>query len=70
MLESHPDNTVESSALYSYHTVLCERGNVMQLNSVLAQDCRFFCFLVDHVKFGPPMRKETDPCPDLVRLNN
>uniref|UniRef100_A0A671L8S9 Mitogen-activated protein kinase kinase kinase kinase n=1 Tax=Sinocyclocheilus anshuiensis TaxID=1608454 RepID=A0A671L8S9_9TELE len=23
----------------------------------------------DHVRFGPPMRKETDPCPDLVRLN-
>uniref|UniRef100_A0A8C1VK57 Mitogen-activated protein kinase kinase kinase kinase n=1 Tax=Cyprinus carpio TaxID=7962 RepID=A0A8C1VK57_CYPCA len=22
----------------------------------------------DHVRFGPPMRKETDPCPDLVRL--
>uniref|UniRef100_A0A673M9H5 Mitogen-activated protein kinase kinase kinase kinase n=1 Tax=Sinocyclocheilus rhinocerous TaxID=307959 RepID=A0A673M9H5_9TELE len=24
---------------------------------------------IDHVRFGPPMRKETDPCPDLVRLN-
>uniref|UniRef100_A0A672T7U8 Mitogen-activated protein kinase kinase kinase kinase n=1 Tax=Sinocyclocheilus grahami TaxID=75366 RepID=A0A672T7U8_SINGR len=30
-----------------------------------ACDYRFFCFPVDHVKFGPPMRKETDPCPDL-----
>uniref|UniRef100_A0A8C1VPH3 non-specific serine/threonine protein kinase n=1 Tax=Cyprinus carpio TaxID=7962 RepID=A0A8C1VPH3_CYPCA len=33
-----------------------------------ACDYRFFCFPVDHVRFGPPMRKETDPCPDLVRL--
>uniref|UniRef100_A0A671QJI0 non-specific serine/threonine protein kinase n=1 Tax=Sinocyclocheilus anshuiensis TaxID=1608454 RepID=A0A671QJI0_9TELE len=31
-----------------------------------ACDYRFFCFPVDHVKFGPPMRKETDPCPDLI----
>uniref|UniRef100_A0A8C1W6F7 Mitogen-activated protein kinase kinase kinase kinase n=1 Tax=Cyprinus carpio TaxID=7962 RepID=A0A8C1W6F7_CYPCA len=42
----------------------------LELNTVIlfgsrACDYRFFCFPVDHVKFGPPMRKETDPCPDL-----
>uniref|UniRef100_A0A8C1NCK4 Mitogen-activated protein kinase kinase kinase kinase 6 n=1 Tax=Cyprinus carpio TaxID=7962 RepID=A0A8C1NCK4_CYPCA len=67
----HADNTVESGALYSYHTIECERGSMLQLNTVIlfgsrACDYRFFCFPVDHVKFGPPMRKETDPCPDLA----
>uniref|UniRef100_A0A8C1NEW7 Mitogen-activated protein kinase kinase kinase kinase n=1 Tax=Cyprinus carpio TaxID=7962 RepID=A0A8C1NEW7_CYPCA len=43
----------------------------LELNTVIlfgsrACDYRFFCFPVDHVKFGPPMRKETDPCPDLI----
>uniref|UniRef100_A0A9J7ZIY5 Mitogen-activated protein kinase kinase kinase kinase 6 n=1 Tax=Cyprinus carpio carpio TaxID=630221 RepID=A0A9J7ZIY5_CYPCA len=43
----------------------------LELNTVIlfgsrACDYRFFCFPVDHVKFGPPMRKETDPCPDLA----
>uniref|UniRef100_A0A672TA05 non-specific serine/threonine protein kinase n=1 Tax=Sinocyclocheilus grahami TaxID=75366 RepID=A0A672TA05_SINGR len=38
----------------------------LELNTVIlfgsrACDYRFFCFPVDHVKFGPPMRKETDP---------
>uniref|UniRef100_A0A673HPF4 non-specific serine/threonine protein kinase n=1 Tax=Sinocyclocheilus rhinocerous TaxID=307959 RepID=A0A673HPF4_9TELE len=38
----------------------------LELNTVIligsrAGDYRFFCFPVDHVKFGPPMRKEMDP---------
>uniref|UniRef100_A0A8C2GWW3 non-specific serine/threonine protein kinase n=1 Tax=Cyprinus carpio TaxID=7962 RepID=A0A8C2GWW3_CYPCA len=46
-------------------------ANYICLNTVIlfgsrACDYRFFCFPVDHVKFGPPMRKETDPCPDLA----
>ncbi|KTG03374.1 hypothetical protein cypCar_00023988 [Cyprinus carpio] len=41
---------VSRETLQGANILLTERGDVK---------------LVDHVKFGPPMRKETDPCPDL-----
>uniref|UniRef100_A0A671QP17 non-specific serine/threonine protein kinase n=1 Tax=Sinocyclocheilus anshuiensis TaxID=1608454 RepID=A0A671QP17_9TELE len=45
----------------------------LELNTVIlfgsrACDYRFFCFPVDHVKFGPPMRKETDPLCEIFFL--
>uniref|UniRef100_A0A8C1NK43 Mitogen-activated protein kinase kinase kinase kinase 6 n=1 Tax=Cyprinus carpio TaxID=7962 RepID=A0A8C1NK43_CYPCA len=68
-------DAVNNPDLQQTHTMdesdLEVNGAMLQLNTVIlfgsrACDYRFFCFPVDHVKFGPPMRKETDPCPDLA----
>uniref|UniRef100_A0A8C1Q094 non-specific serine/threonine protein kinase n=1 Tax=Cyprinus carpio TaxID=7962 RepID=A0A8C1Q094_CYPCA len=68
--------TAEKLLQHAFVTQLLTRNLVIELLDAVnnpdlfcsACDYRFFCFPVDHVRFGPPMRKETDPCPDLVRL--
>uniref|UniRef100_A0A673HQ38 Mitogen-activated protein kinase kinase kinase kinase n=1 Tax=Sinocyclocheilus rhinocerous TaxID=307959 RepID=A0A673HQ38_9TELE len=58
-------DAVNNPDLQQTHTMDESDLEVMILIGSRAGDYRFFCFPVDHVKFGPPMRKEMDPCPDL-----
>lgn len=68
-LKYHADNTRNNSKTsHFYYTVVHKRGSEMQVNT-MTNVASFLSLAVDHVKFGPPMRKVTDPCPDLVRMN-
>uniref|UniRef100_A0AAY4BFS7 non-specific serine/threonine protein kinase n=1 Tax=Denticeps clupeoides TaxID=299321 RepID=A0AAY4BFS7_9TELE len=42
----------------------------VDFHKLLKVNCEKFSFPVNQMKFGPPRRKETDPCPDLVSSIN
>uniref|UniRef100_A0AAY4BH41 non-specific serine/threonine protein kinase n=1 Tax=Denticeps clupeoides TaxID=299321 RepID=A0AAY4BH41_9TELE len=47
-----------------------KRPSAETLLQLLKVNCEKFSFPVNQMKFGPPRRKETDPCPDLVSSIN